>query len=172
MTDEALNDLTEFHWMMDMLQTVDVGLVVLNRKFEINLWNGFMESHSGLLPSQVRGKSLFALFPEVNEGWFRNKARPVFELKNRAFIIWEQRPFLLRFPNYRPITGTEDYMYQNITLSPLVSTTGKVENICMMIYDVTDVAVGKKVLESTQVILSELNEKVTEASVPANRLNG
>lgn len=51
MSDNALDEILEFHWMMDMLQTVDVGIVVLNRKFEVKVWNGFMEAHSGLLPS-------------------------------------------------------------------------------------------------------------------------
>ena len=56
---QQLDDILEFHWMMDMLQTVDVGIVVLNRQFKIQVWNGFMESHSGMLPSDVRDKSLF-----------------------------------------------------------------------------------------------------------------
>lgn len=159
MSKELLSDMTEFHWMMDMLQTVDVGLVVLDRAFNIKLWNGFMESHSGLLPSQVREKCLFDLFPEIDRKWFSNKCRPVFDLKNRAFIIWEQRPYVFKFSNYRPLTGTEDNMYQNITLSPLTSTTGKVDNICMMIYDVTDVAASKKMLESAQVTLNEWHER-------------
>jgi PAS domain-containing protein len=151
MTSQALEDLQEFHWMMDMLQTVDVGIVVLNRNFEIKVWNGFMESHSGMLPNSVRDKSLFSLYPDIDETWFRQKARPVFELKTRAFMIWEQRPYLFKFHNYRPITGSEEYMYQNIILSPLVSANGKVENISMMIYDMTDIAAGKKQLESLQV---------------------
>ncbi|MBC3766451.1 PAS domain-containing protein [Neptunicella marina] len=152
-------ELTEFHWMMDMLQTVDVGLVVLDKDYNIKLWNGFMESHSGMLPSEVRDKSLFELFPDIDCNWFTQKARQVFELKNRAFMIWEQRPYLFRFPNYRPITGSEDYMYQNITLSPLKSTTGTVDHICMMVYDMTDVAASKKLLEITQVTLGEINER-------------
>ncbi|WP_438863942.1 PAS domain-containing protein [Neptunicella sp.] len=159
MSADALNELTEFHWMMDMLQTVDVGLVVLDKSYSVKLWNGFMESHSGLLPSDVRDKSLFELFPDIDQIWFAKKARPVFELKNRAFMIWEQRPYLFKFPNYRPITGSEDFMYQNITLSPLTSTTGKVDNMCMMVYDVTDIAAGKKMLEVAQVTLSEMQER-------------
>ena len=74
-------------------------------------------------------------------------------------MTWEQRPYLFKFPNYRPITGTEDYMYQNITLSPIVSPTGVVDTICMMIYDVTDVAAGKKMLEAAQVTISERDER-------------
>ena len=159
MADENLEDILEFHWMMDMLQTVDVGIVVLDRDFKIKVWNGFMESHSGLLPSEVRDKSLFELFPSIDREWFAQKSKPVFELRTRSFMTWEQRPYLFKFPNYRPITGGEDYMYQNITLAPLVSATGTVDNISMMIYDVTDVAAGKKQFESLQVSVTEDSER-------------
>ena len=156
---DDLDDLAEFHWMMDMLQTVDVGIVVVDKHFVVRVWNAFMESHSGLLPSEVRERSLFTLFSEIDEKWLKNKSRPVFELKNRAFITWEQRPYIFRFANYRPITGTEDFMYQNITLSPLAGSTGKVDYMCMMVYDVTDVATNKKRAEAVEVTLNELLEK-------------
>jgi len=151
MSANEADEMAEFHWMMDMMQTVDVGIVVLDKEFKVKIWNGFMESHSGLLPSAVRDKTLFELYPHIKVDWFKRKARPVFELKTRAFMTWEQRPFLFRFPNYRPITGSEEFMYQNITLAPLASVTGTVDNICMMIYDVTDVASNKKELEALQV---------------------
>lgn len=156
---QSLEELLEFHWMLDMLQTVDVGIVVFDRQFKIKVWNGFMESHSGRLPNDVRMKCLFDLYPDINEDWLDKKCRPVFELKTRTFITWEQRPYLFKFPNYRPITGAESFMYQNITLSPLVSATGKVDNISMMIYDMTDVASSQKELEALQVIRFEESEK-------------
>ncbi|WP_267494317.1 PAS domain-containing protein [Fluctibacter halophilus] len=156
--------MAEFHWMMDMVQTVDVGIVVLDRDFRVKVWNGFMESHSGMLPSQVQGKTLFELFPDISRKWFERKARPVFELGTRAFMTWEQRPYLFKFPNYRPITGSEDFMYQNLTLSALTSAAGKTDHICMMLYDVTDVAVHKKQLESLQVRMSEQQESLSVKS--------
>ncbi|WP_414830004.1 PAS domain-containing protein [Alteromonas sp. H39] len=159
MSQTDLEGLQEFHWMMDMLQSVDVGIVVLDRNYRVKVWNGFMESHSGILPSDVRDKSLFSVFPSITETWFSKKARPVFELKTRAFMTWEQRPYLFKFPNYRPITGSEPFMYQNITLSPLVSANGVVDHISMMIYDMTDIAAGKKQLEALQVHQSEEEER-------------
>ena len=74
-------------------------------------------------------------------------------------MLWEQRPYLFKFSNYRPITGSEEFMYQNIILSPLVSASGKVEHISMMIYDMTDIASGKKQLEALQVMQSEALER-------------
>ncbi len=139
---------SELHWLMDMLQTVDVGLVVVDTSYRIQLWNGFMENHSGLLPRQVRNRQLFDLFSEIDEDWLRRKCEPVFLLKNRAFTIWEQRPYIFKFRNYRPITGSAEYMYQNSTIFPLTDTMGKVTHLCLIIYDVTDVAVSRIELES------------------------
>ena len=116
----------EFHWLMEMIQTIDVGLVVLDREYSIQVWNDFMANHSGKLPHEVIGKNLFQVFDSIPESWFRHKVDSVFLLKNRAFTTWEQRPYLFKFKNYRPITGTAEFMYQNITLIPLMSVDSRV----------------------------------------------
>lgn len=133
----------EFHWMLEMFQTIDVGLVVIDRDYRIGVWNGFMEHHSGLRPDQVQQRTLFELFPEIPEKWFRHKAESAFLLHNRAFTIWEQRPYLFRFRNYRPITGSAEFMYQNVSIIPLRSLQANTEHLCIIVYDVTDVAVNK-----------------------------
>lgn len=155
MPERILDDIIELHWTLDMLQSIEVGVVVLDKQYNIKVWNGFMESHSNLIPEQVRDKSLFEFYPHIDQQWLIRKARPVFELKTRAFMTWEQRPYLFKFPNYRPITGTEEYMYQNITMFPLVSATGTVDHLCMLVYDVTDVAAAQKQFEALQVEMSE-----------------
>ncbi|MEM0911716.1 MAG: hypothetical protein AAGJ37_12110 [Pseudomonadota bacterium] len=137
--------------MMDMIQTVDVGIVVLDRELRVKVWNGFMEAHSGILPTDIKDQPLPERFPDINEAWMKQKVKPVFELRTRAFITWEQRPYLLKFRNYRPITSSAPYMYQNVVFSPLVSVRGTVDDICMMIYDMTDAASAKKQLLELQV---------------------
>jgi len=152
-----IEQLREFHWMMDMLQNIDVGLVVLNKQNEVQLWNSFMENHSGILATATRNKDIFKLFPEVDKDWFQRKVESVFELKSRAFSIWEQRPYIFRFKNYRPITGIAEFMYQNISIFPMVSTTGEVDNICIIVYDVTDVATNRNALKDANVQLEKLS---------------
>ena len=141
-----------------MFQTVDVGLVVLTADYKIQVWNGFMENHSGLTPRQVRDRYLFDLFSEIDEDWLRRKCDPVILLKNRAFTIWEQRPFIFKFRNYRPITGVADYMYQNSTIFPITDVRGVVTHLCMIIYDVTDVATSRLELESMNGQLRQLSK--------------
>jgi len=146
MSDSQL-DMSQVHWFMDILQTIDVGLVVLDREYNVKLWNGFMENHSGLRPDQTKGKNLFDLFKEIDEDWFRKKAEAVFLLNTRAFTISEQRPFLFKFKNNFPITGRADFMYQNATMIPLNSTSGETDHICLIIYDVTSATINKQALD-------------------------
>merc|ERR1712000_633745 len=93
---EANIELGDIHWLMDILQNIDVGLVVLDRNYDIQLWNGFMESHSGLSPQVARGENLFTLFPEIPKDWFCKKAAPVFELRTRKHT--EKKNIQIRKP--------------------------------------------------------------------------
>ena len=98
------------------------------------------------------------MFEEIPQEWFKRKAESVFLLKNKAFTIWEQRPYLFKFSNYRPITGTADYMYQNTSFIPLISATGEVTHLCLIVYDVTDNAVHKQDLEQANLELAILSQ--------------
>ena len=160
-TDQKAADnsaMNELHWLIDMVQTIEVGLVVLDRDFNIQLWNGFMENHSGVSPNSIKGKNLFEQFDYLPAKWLKQKMEAVYLLENRAFISWEQRPFIFQFKNYRPITGRADFMYQNVTLLPLSSLTGEITHISMIVYDVTDVAINKLQLKSANERLEYLSQ--------------
>ncbi|TMO57631.1 sensor domain-containing diguanylate cyclase [Pseudoalteromonas aurantia] len=161
-------DMNEIHWLMDMFNTVDVGLVVLDREYKVCIWNGFMENHSGLLPSAVKDKDIFDLFPSIDEQWFRGKTESVFVLKNRSFTIWEQQPYIFKFKNYRPITGKAEHMYQSSTIIPLSTITGEVGHICIIIYDVTDEAMNKLELEQVNQKLEQMS-RTDSLTTLANR---
>lgn len=152
------NSLNEFHWIMDMVQTIDAGLVVLDKDFNVQLWNGFMSNHSGLSPRAVQDSQLFTNFPELPEAWLRSKIESVFLLKNNAFTSWEQRPYIFRFNNYRPVTGISEFMFQNMTIIPLASLTGEVTHVSLIIYDVTDIAINRLQLDKANEKLARLSQ--------------
>ncbi|GAA3698697.1 sensor domain-containing diguanylate cyclase [Oceanisphaera sediminis] len=154
-------DAHAFHFLVDMLESVEIGLVVLDLDFQVQLWNGFMENHSGLTSTAVRDKNLFSLFPDLPQTWLRRKVDTVVTLKTRAFTSWELRPYLFRFGTTRPVTGTEPVMYQNLTISPLAEPDGSVKRVCLMIYDVTDVA-------SSRLALEQANKKLARLSITDN----
>lgn len=154
---ESKIDIKDIHWLMDMLQTIDVGLVVLDQDYQVQMWNSFMENHSGLTPAHVMGHNLFSLFSEIPQAWFKRKLDMVFKLNTRSFTTWEQRPYLLRFRTYRPISSAAEHMYQNVTLIPISSADGRVRHVGVIIYDVTDTALGKLELESANQQLAQLS---------------
>ncbi|SGY87125.1 GGDEF domain-containing protein [Moritella viscosa] len=152
------HSLNEFHWIMDMVQTIDAGLVVLDKDFKVQLWNGFMSNHSGLSPRTVQDSNLFSHFTELPEAWLRSKIESVFLLKNNAFTSWEQRPYIFRFNNYRPVTGISEFMFQNMTIIPLASLTGEVTHVSLIIYDVTDIAINRLQLDKANEKLAHLSQ--------------
>ncbi|MEW9798441.1 sensor domain-containing diguanylate cyclase [Alteromonas sp. CYL-A6] len=134
-------------WMQSLFSDIEVGIVVLDRAMRVEVWNRFMENHSSLSSDAVCGKSLFSQFPEIDEKWLRAKAEPVFDLNTPVFLIWEQRQYLFRFDATRPVTSSARYMYQNVTMLPLPSADGQADRLCMLVYDVTDQALGKTRVE-------------------------
>ncbi|WP_455375320.1 diguanylate cyclase [Kaarinaea lacus] len=150
-------EITEFHWMMDMLQSIDVGLIVLDREYNFQVWNSFMANHSGIDAANIIGKNIFSVFNDIPEEWFRRKMESVFLLNCRSFTTWKQRPYLFRFKNNRPITGQTDFMYQNVTLLPLTSADGTVKHVGVIVYDVTDSAVNSNELEKANSTLQAVS---------------
>lgn len=154
----AAEDMIELHWLFDMLQHIDVGLVVLNDRYEVKLWNSFMENHSGVSSSIAKERSLFDVFPDISCEWLQRKLDNVIALHTPIFVSWEQRPHLFPFNSYRPITGIADKMYQNVALRPITNADGTIKYVCMVVYDVTDVAVNKESLSSANRKLDYLSK--------------
>lgn len=150
-------DMHDIHFLVDMLGSVDMGLVILDSDFRVQLWNGFMENHSGITWNTVRDNNLFELFPDLPQQWLTQKIDTAITLNTRAFTSWRLRPYLFRFANSRPITGTTSYMYQNVTITPLSEYDGSRNRVCLMIYDVTDVASSRLALEAANQQLAQLS---------------
>ncbi|MFC3606381.1 sensor domain-containing diguanylate cyclase [Stutzerimonas tarimensis] len=151
------SDLNELHRLLAILQGIDVGVVMLDLDLRVKAWNSFMENHSGRSAAQASGQSFFELFPEVPQLWFRRKVESVLTLGTPAFTVWEQRPYVVRFKNYQPILGQEPLMFQNTTLMPVVSINSETQHVCLIIYDVTSVAVNRRQLLEANAQLEQLS---------------
>lgn len=144
-------------WQLELLETLDLGILVLDREYNILDWNRFIENHSRLNASEVLNQCLFDIFPEIEKDWFKGKCEPVFTVKTPMFILWEQRPYLVKFDSTRPITSSNAFMFQNVTIYPIKDDSDEVQRLCVLINDVTDQAIGK---QQIQALNSEL-EKVS-----------
>ena len=154
---EKSNNFSELHWLLDTLQSIDVGIVGVDQNREVQVWNGFMTNHSGMSPGATVGKQVFELFPDLDLEWMRRTLDTVFALGHQAYSSWEQRPFVFQFKSYRPITGTTDFMYQNASFIPVSAPNGETSHVVIVVYDVTETVTNKLALEM-------LNSQLTDIS--------
>ena len=147
----------DFHWLLDIIQSTDIGIVVLDKDMVIDVYNRFMQVHSNINAEKAIGAIIFDLFPYLDDEWFIRRVKSVFELGIPVYTTWEQRDnvfdFMLRFP----INHEVSYMYQNATFIPLHSPRDEVEKVAIVVYDVTDVAVNRLKLEQAKEELLSLS---------------
>ncbi|MGB3724618.1 MAG: diguanylate cyclase [Glaciecola sp.] len=149
--------LQSVEWLNGVVDTLEIGVMVVDKSFKVEAWNQFMENHSQVTANDIVGSSIFSHFPALQEDWLRRKCNPVFALATPVFMIWEQRHYLLKFEASRPVTSNADYMFQNITITPMFDEQGDVVKLCFMIYDVTDQALSKLRIE-------KLNDRLEKIS--------
>jgi diguanylate cyclase (GGDEF)-like protein len=130
---------------------------VVDRELRVEVFNRFMQAHSGIAPEQAMAKPLTELFPELPEQWLWRRLRTVFELGIPAYTTWEERSYLFRFPLHLPIHYYVDLMYQNVMFVPLRTSNDTVERMGIVVYDVTESALAHKELEKTRAELLVLS---------------
>ncbi|ARN76184.1 sensor domain-containing diguanylate cyclase [Oceanicoccus sagamiensis] len=140
----------DLHWLLDIIQSTDIGIVVIDKNFNIEIYNRFMQVHSNIGPEDAIETSIFDLFPYLEDEWFKRRVNTVFELGISVYTTWEQRDNVFDFALKLPIHYETQMMYQNTTFIPLRSASDQVEKVGIVVYDVTDNAVNRGKLETAK----------------------
>ncbi len=156
---ETTQGVADFYWVTQILDTMDSGLIVLDREYKVCVWNSFMQSYSGVLARDVLGKCLFERFDELPRAWLETKLKTCRDLETRSFSSWENRPYLFKFDNFSPVSNSSDFMFQDIVITPLRSLSGEVSHIAIQINDVSENARRRIHLKETNLHLSEISRK-------------
>lgn len=151
-------DISDFHWVMQIIDTMDSGLVVIdNKNYDVCVWNSFMQSYSGIPAQSIMGKNLFTACPELPEAWLTAKIEISAGLETQSFSSWEDRPHVFNFKNFSPISQGLNQMYQNLVITPLKSLTSTTTHTAIMVHDVSDIALNKIHLRETNQHLSYIS---------------
>lgn len=140
----------DLHWLLDIIQSSDIGILVLDKEYNIEIFNRFMQVHSGITGEHAVGSQIFELFPYLNDEWFVRRVSSVFDLGIPVYTTYQQRDSVFDFPLKLPIHHETAMMYQNTTFIPLRSSTDVVEKVGIVVYDVTSTAVNSEKLESAK----------------------
>lgn len=153
MDNQTLRDL---HWLLDVIQSSDIGIVVLDRELNIEVFNRFMQAHSGRPAEAVIGESILNIFPELSGSWLCPRVETVFETGVPLYSNWQQRPWVFQFQMDLPVHTDVPIMYQNTVLLPLRAANTQVERVALVVYDTTAEARGHHQLaEAQQALLSQ-----------------
>lgn len=124
-----------------------VGIVVVDRRFNVVMWNKFMELNSNVRSEDILGQNLFDAFPELNRNWLEKKIRSCIVLKTASHSSWQQRPYLFRFKASNMMAQENEFMYQDASIFPVRESSGLAEGACIAIHDVTELAEAKRLLD-------------------------
>lgn len=147
---------TEFSKLLQDLSSI--GFIILDRRMNVIFWNRFMELHSRIKSESIINRNLISFFPDVNESWLNKKIKTTFVLNNQAVTSWEKRPYLLKLPSTQSSIDDVDFMYQNCTYFPVKNSDNVTIAVGVAIYDVTEIAVTQKLLESVTEQALDLQE--------------
>lgn len=144
------DDFKDLHWLLDVIQSSNIGIVVVDRTLQVEVFNRFMQAHSGIRAERAIGGKITDLFPDLPEQWLWRRMQTVFGLGIPVYTTWEERPYLFRFPLHLPIHYEADIMYQNVMFVPLRASNDKVERVGIVVHDVTESALARQALEDAR----------------------
>ncbi len=126
----------DHHQILDHLS---VGIVVLNQRLEVVFWNRWMSEHSGIRLAEARGRPIHAIFQGLIKKDFVKKAREVFRRGDPVFFT--NKVHQTMFPFYAGRSYLEKRlkpMQQTVILSPIKDDDGRVAQVLLTVFDITD----------------------------------
>ncbi|MDP2697318.1 ATP-binding protein [Thalassospira sp.] len=142
----------------DLLDIADHGLVVLGEDRLICFWNKWMETHSGHRATDVLGKRMSEIFPEIIHGRLCDAMRDCSQFGMPAVISPSLNQSILPLRPQSQFAATFGHMQQSIRVQPLSGTNGKFR-CALTVRDVT-LSVQRDMLLRRQA--AEMAELVTQ----------
>ena len=144
-----MDDSTENSMIFSQIfDTVDIGLVILDKDLRIRHWNRWMQLHSGIDPDKITGSIVINAFPNLKYPHFMNKCKTILNFGNFCFFSQKLHHYLFPFKPISYFDSQFDFMQQYCTMGPLRSENGSIEYIFIAIHDVTEtVNLEQKLME-------------------------
>lgn len=126
--------------LLQIFESVNMGLVVLDRTLTVRYWNRWMESHSGISAEKIIGDGLFQHYPHLDSAKFRRGCRSVLVLGTFAYFSQKLHRFLFPFVPESTFESRFDRMQQSCVMGPLRDGGGAITGLYLTVQDVTELA--------------------------------
>ncbi len=124
---------------MQIADTINCGITVIDTEYSIQYWNRWMEIHSGVERASILGKNIFDVYPNLRNPQFIRNCRSILSFGNFVFISQKLHQYL--FP-FKPISAFAnnpvEHMQQSCSMFPIRGEDGAITGICITVYDMTE----------------------------------
>lgn len=131
-----------------IFDTINNGLLVIDREMTVKYWNRWMAVHTGINVDEIVGTSLFSRYPELNRPNFRRNCKSVFHFGNFCYFSQRLHKYIFPMPPQGSLAKHFDYMQQSCYMGPLRSPNNEIEMLYISVQDVTEVVSYQKKLIS------------------------
>ncbi|MBI3130766.1 MAG: PAS domain-containing sensor histidine kinase [Acidobacteria bacterium] len=123
--------------LSQIFDSINEGLVVLDRNMRVLHWNPWMARHSGILAETISGHTIFDHFPTLDSPKFHRSRRAVLAFGNYAFFSQRLHQYLFPFPLRGPSAAWYPTMQQSCSMGP-VREEGAIMGVYILVQDVTE----------------------------------
>lgn len=126
--------------LAQIFNTVNIGLVILDRELNVVHWNRWMEIQSGIKADAILGAPLFDHFPTLNNPYFLKNCKSVLTFGSFSFFSQKLHKFVFPFKPHSSLAAKFDFMQQSCSMGPLRSDDKAIERMFLIVQDVTEIA--------------------------------
>ncbi len=137
--------------------TVDNGIILINKDLEVFFWNKWLEIRTGITIDDIKNKNLIDFYPNINKSKLQRKITTALKLNSPTFYTPQISEFLFNIELAKVADKVFDSMQQSITITPF-----DVENelLIIYIYDVTLLSEINFKLKNMKEEVEEKNEEL------------
>ena len=134
--------------------TVDNGIILINKNLEVQFWNRWLEIRTGINSKEIIGKNIKDFYPLIDDKKLIRKITTALKLNSSTFYTPQFSKFLIPIELSKVADKVFNEMQQSVTITPYDI---KKELVIIYIYDTT--------------ILSEINYKLKEVKEEVEEKN-
>ncbi|RBQ29333.1 ATP-binding protein [Aliarcobacter vitoriensis] len=136
--------------------TVDNGIIVLNKDLTVIFWNKWLELRTGISSSAIVDKNILSFYSNIDEKRLKRKIITSLKLNSPTFYTPQTNDYLINIELKNVADKVFNQMQQSITIAPL-----DIENELVVLY-IYDVTLLSEINFKLKVAKEELNEKNEE----------
>jgi len=131
-----------------ILESLNLGVVVLDSNLNVKHWNRWMVLHSEIPVDVIQGRCILDFFPDLNNPRFLRSCKAVLAFGNFTFFSQKLHQYLFPFKPVSSFGAKIDWMQQSCTMGPLRDEDNTIRHLYLTVQDVTEVvAYEQRLLE-------------------------